>query len=85
MNKQDHQSYDKVTALYKQVYVFIKAWKKIPKDNFHFEWFKDYPKDCCEFCSYLLGKYLHEEYSYYPLFLLQGKNRFTNIDNDMLG
>lgn len=68
----------KNSDLYKKVHAFRKAWKKIPKNDLNFELFEYYPTNCCEFCSYLLGKYLGDECGYSSPLLLQGKNRYKH-------
>jgi hypothetical protein len=55
---------------------FRKAMSRIAPDDFHFGLFSSFPKNCCEFTSYLLAKYLHERCHYKRVLMVHGENRY---------
>ena len=64
---------------------FRKAIIQIPSSEFQFKLFEDFPKNCCEYVSYLLGRYLYEKYNYKNFFLITAENRYkTKIRHSWL-
>jgi len=67
------------SELYDQAKKFRKAFLKIKPENFEFGLLSEYPKNCCEFSSYLLAKYLIEKYNYKNTKMVTGENRYKTI------
>jgi len=57
---------------------FRKALLKNKPEDFRFGLFSMYPKNCCEFSSYLLAKYLKESCKYKRIEILTGENRYKS-------
>lgn len=64
----------------KQIYIeaknFHRAILKVSPDSFRFATFNLYPKNCCEYISLLLAKYLIECKSYTDIKMLRGENKY---------
>jgi hypothetical protein len=55
---------------------FRKAILKVPTGDFRFCLFRSYPKNCCEYTSLLLAKYLIECQKYKDIKILRGENKY---------
>lgn len=55
---------------------FRKAILKIAPEDFCFELFSMFPHNCCEYTSYLLAKYLHDECGHKKIIMVHGENRY---------
>lgn len=66
MEKSGHTLKKEIQEIRADTCKFLEAFLKIPKDEFRFELFSLFPKNCCEFSSLLLAKYLIEIKNYPP-------------------
>jgi hypothetical protein len=62
--------------IYKKIKMFRKGMLRVKIDGYQFSLLDQFPKDCCEFASYLLAKFLIEELGISQVKLLRGENRF---------
>jgi len=65
----------KHTAVYVQAKSFRKAMLNISPEQYEYCLFSSFPKNCCEYTSYLLAKYFIEELSINDVIMVHGKNR----------
>lgn len=59
--------------MYENVRLFRKAMLKVQSRGFKFPVLNDFPLGCCEFTSYLLAKYMIDEFKL-PVRMVRGEN-----------
>jgi len=64
--------------MYQSVKYFRQGMLKVKNEGYAFSCLNQFPKECCEFTSYLLAKYLIEVHGLSNLQMLRGKNRFKH-------